>query len=192
MARSQTTIYRYGLLAVIQTDQGTHFINQVIKQLTEWFRIKNSILSAYHLQSNGLVERFNRTLCEGVAKVADTVLDWDTLIQPISFAYHTKKLRITNAMPYELVYGKDVTMPMDDHGDMTYMDKMIDIMEGVPQLRTNVKRAIKKAQSKIEEKFQNEETKFRKGELVLYYKKAEALHHNTKLEPKWKGPYQII
>ena len=84
-------------------------------------------------------------MCEGIAKVADTVLDWDTLIQPILFAYRTKKLRITNATPYELVYGKDVTMPMDDHGDMTYMDRMIDIMEGIPQLRTNAKRAIKKA-----------------------------------------------
>ena len=56
-------------------------------------------------------------------------------------------------MPYELVYGKNVTMPMDDHGDMTYMKRMIDIMEGVPQLRTNMKRVIKKAQQKIEEKF---------------------------------------
>ena len=74
---------------------------------------------------------------------------------------------------------------------MTYMDRMIDIMEEVSQLRINAKRTIKKAQRKIEEKFQNEGTKFRKGELVLYYKKAEALRHDTKLEPKWKGPYQI-
>src|ERR1043165_7268513 len=82
-------------------------------------------------------------------------------------------------------------MSMDDHGDMMYMERMIDIMEGVPQLRTNAKRAIKKVQQKIEEKFQNEETKFKKGELVLYFKKTKALHHNTKLELKWKEPYQI-
>ena len=73
---------------------------------------------------------------------------------------------------------------MDDQEDMTYMERMIDIMKGVPQLRTNVKRAIKKAQQKIEEKFQNEGTKFRKGELVLYFKKAKVLCHDTKLELK--------
>ena len=68
-------ICRYGPLKVIQSDQDTHFINQVIEQLTERFRIKHSISLAYHSQSNGLVERFNRTLCEGIAKVVDIVLD---------------------------------------------------------------------------------------------------------------------
>ena len=42
---------------------------------------------------------------------------------------------------------------MDDQGDMTYIERMIDIMEGLSQLRTNAKRTIKKAQNKIEEKF---------------------------------------
>src|ERR1044072_4127531 len=130
-------------------------------------------------------------LCEGIAKVMNIVLDWNILIQPMLFAYCTKKLRIINVTPYELIYGKNVIMLMDDHRDMTYMERMIDIMEGVSQLRTNAKRAIKKVQQKIEEKFQNEETRFRKGELVLYYKKAEALRHDTKLKPKWKGSYQI-
>src|ERR1044072_9430986 len=134
MARSKTTktckcdissylyyeeiICRYGSPKVIQSDQGTHFVNQVIEQLTEWFRIRHSLSSAYHLQSNGLVERFNRALCEGIAKVADTVLDWDTLIQPVLFAYRTKKLRITNATPYELVYGVQYKLPMNDSDDM--------------------------------------------------------------------------
>ena len=130
-------------------------------------------------------------MCEGIAKVANTILDWDTLIQPILFAYRTKKLRITNITPYELVYGKNVTMPMDDQENITYMKRMIDIIKEVSQLKTNAKRVIKKAQRKIKEKFQNEETKFRKEELILYFKKAEALRHNTKLESKWKGPYQI-
>ena len=75
-------------------------------------------------------------------------------------------------------------MPMDTLMEMTYIERMIDIMKGIPQLRTNAKRAIKKAQQKIEKKFQNEGTKFRKGELVLYFKKTEALHHDTKLKSK--------
>ena len=36
-------------------------------------------------------------------------------------------------------------MSMDDQKNMTYMDRMINIMEGVSQLRINAKRVIKKA-----------------------------------------------
>src|ERR1044071_2858131 len=74
---------------------------------------------------------------------------------------------------------------------MTYMERILDIMEGVPHLRTNAKKAMRKAQKKIEEKFQEKEIQFQKGDLVLYFKKAEAICHDTKLENKWKGPYTI-
>src|ERR1043165_4729500 len=50
---------------------------------------------------------------------------------------------------------------------------------------------MKKAQRKIEEKFQEKGIQFQKGDLVLYFKKAEAMRHDTKLENKWKGPYTV-
>jgi len=33
---------------------------------------------------------------------------------------------------------------------------------------------------------------FQKGDLVWYYDKAKAMRHDTKLEPKWKGPYEVV
>ncbi len=45
-------------------------MNEVIRKLTKRFRVKHSLSSPYHPQLNGLVERFNKTLCEGIAKVA--------------------------------------------------------------------------------------------------------------------------
>src|ERR1043165_1739079 len=50
---------------------------------------------------------------------------------------------------------------------------------------------MRKAQKKIEEKFQEKGTQFQKGDLVLYFKKAEAMRYDTKLENKWKGPYTV-
>ncbi len=66
-------ICRFGALRILQSDRGTHFVNEVIQRLIKRFRIKYSLLSPYHPQSNRLVERFNKTLCERIAKLAEEV-----------------------------------------------------------------------------------------------------------------------
>ncbi len=48
-----------------------HFVNQVIANLTEKFKIKHCLFSSYHSQTNGLIERFNQTLYKKLAKLAD-------------------------------------------------------------------------------------------------------------------------
>src|SRR6266498_1888756 len=73
-------ICRFEASRILQSDRGTHFINELIQRLTKRFKIKHSLLSPYHLQSNGLVERFNKTLCEGIAKLAEEVDQWDRFI----------------------------------------------------------------------------------------------------------------
>ena len=52
--------------------------------------------------------------------------------------------------------------------------RLLEITNKVPQFRTNAKRAIKKAQAKLEETFKGKEVKFQKGDLVLYFDKVLA------------------
>ena len=73
-------ICRFGAPRILQSDRGTHFVNEVIQKLTKRFRVRHSLSSPYHPQSNGLVERFNKTLCEGIAKVAEELGFWDQYI----------------------------------------------------------------------------------------------------------------
>ena len=55
----QKIICEHGCPEVLQSDRGTHFVNRVIEDLIEKFRIKYRLFSPYHSQMNGLVERFN-------------------------------------------------------------------------------------------------------------------------------------
>ncbi len=66
-------ICRFGIPRVLQSDRGTHFVNEVIQKLTDKFWIWHSLFSLYYPQSNGLVKRFNKTLCEELAKVTETI-----------------------------------------------------------------------------------------------------------------------
>jgi len=185
-------ICRYGTPSIIQSDQGTNFVNKVIAQLTEKFRIRHKKSSPYHPQSNGLVERFNRSLCEGIAKVTEEIEEWDDYIQPILFAYRVKELRILGTSPYKIIYGKDPMLAGDKPKEtQTLMERLKEITTGVPTLRKEAQQVMLEAQQKLENAFQGKTHRFNKGELVWYFDKAKAARHDTKLEPKWKGPYEI-
>ncbi len=71
------------------------------------------------------------------------------------------------------------------------IERLLEITDKVSQLRTNARRAIKKAQTKLEETFNKKEVKFQKGNLMLYFDKALAARHDVKFVNKWKGPYEI-
>ena len=91
-----------------------------------------------------------------------------------------------------LVYGKEPSLTMDEARKSSMIERLLEITEKIPQLREAARRAIKHSQEELEKKFQKQEVIFQKGQLVWYYDKAKAMRHDTKLEPKWKGPYQIV
>ena len=84
----QKIICEHGYPEVLQSDQETHFVNRVIEDLIEKFRIKYRLSSPYHPQINSLVERFNQTLCEKLAKLSEETDQWDEFVDPVLMAYH--------------------------------------------------------------------------------------------------------
>ncbi len=130
-------------------------MNEIIQKLIKRFRIWYSLSSLYHLQSNRLVERFNKTLCEGIAKLAEEIDHWNRFIQPVLFAYKTKELRISKQSPYMLVYGWESILVMDyEKHEGSIMERLLEITERVLQLREVVRRAIWKSQAKLDRKFE--------------------------------------
>ncbi len=71
------------------------------------------------------------------------------------------------------------------------IERLLEITEKVSQLRTNARRAIKKAQAKLEKTFKGKQVNFQKGDLVLYFDKALATRYDIKFVNKWKGSYEI-
>lgn len=56
-------ICRYGTPTVLLSDCGKEFLNKLVTSITNLFNIKKKNTTAYHPQTNGLMERFNHTLC---------------------------------------------------------------------------------------------------------------------------------
>ncbi|GET57239.1 putative integrase core domain protein [Rhizophagus irregularis DAOM 181602=DAOM 197198] len=191
-------ICRHGCPAKILSDQGTHFRNQIIEKLMEKFQIKHLFSTPYHPQTNGLVERFNRTLSESLARLStDHIDNWDNYIAPILFAYRTTKHSTTKIAPFFLLYGRDAKLPTDsleNNGNPTLINHIENLVDQLPQeieiAKTNIEISQQKQKERHDRKLRHQ-IKFSIGDKVLYYDAAKEKQWTGKLNPKWKGPYYI-
>jgi hypothetical protein len=70
--------------------------------------------SAYHPQTNGLTERFNKTLSQMLASYVQTnQQDWPEWVDTCLFAYNTSKHASSGQSPFELLYGRSPRLPAD-------------------------------------------------------------------------------
>jgi hypothetical protein len=107
-------ICRHGCPKVLLSDQGTPFCNELVDSLCQLMQIRHRLSSAYHPQTNGLTERFNKTLCTTLAKyVSDYGDTWDNFLNAALFAYRTVQNHTTKYTPFKLLYGHEAMLPMD-------------------------------------------------------------------------------
>ncbi len=112
-----------------------YFINRVIENLTGKFKIKHCLSSPYHPQTNSLVERFNQTLCEKLAKLAKETDQWNEFVDPILMAYRTTKHSTTGVIPFLLIYGREAVLPIDETKPLMIYERMISIVKEISHIR---------------------------------------------------------
>jgi transposase InsO family protein len=92
---------RYGVPNQLLSDRGPNFLSNLIKEVCILMGIKKINTTAYHPQTDGLVEHFNRTLTGMLAKtVRDNGRDWDQHVPYVLFAYRTSPQTSTGESPF--------------------------------------------------------------------------------------------
>lgn len=104
----------HGVPNILITDQGREFCNEINDAFCEQMGIEHRVATAYHPQTCGHTERFNRTLCTMLANVVNPKSDdWDEQIPMVLFAYRTAKHDSTKMDPFSLVYGRQARLPVE-------------------------------------------------------------------------------
>ncbi|CDF36784.1 unnamed protein product [Chondrus crispus] len=100
-------VFVYGPPVKLLSDNGTQFTARFFQNVCRILGICNVFTTTYHPQSNGQVERFNRTLTSALRKyVGEHPKDWDLFSDAVTFAYNTQVHRTTNIAPFELVLAR--------------------------------------------------------------------------------------
>uniref|UniRef100_A0A9J7Z5P0 Gypsy retrotransposon integrase-like protein 1 n=1 Tax=Cyprinus carpio carpio TaxID=630221 RepID=A0A9J7Z5P0_CYPCA len=77
---------RVGIPADILTDQGTPFMSRLMADLCRLLRVKQLRTSVYQPETDGLTERFNKTLKQMLRRVAaEDKRDWDVMLPYVLF-----------------------------------------------------------------------------------------------------------
>ena len=102
-------VCRFGMPIVMHSDQGREFENRIMQELCILCGSHQTRTTPYQPQSDGLVERFNRTLLMMLAMFASKNReDWDDLLPAVMMAYRSSVHKSTGFSPYRLVFGEDV------------------------------------------------------------------------------------
>lgn len=105
-------VSRHGVPAQVLSDRGSTFLSALMKEVEELLGFHKVNTTAYHPQTDGLVERFNRTLTAMLAKTVEKGgQDWDEHLPYILFAYRASQQDSTLESPFFLLYGRDPRLP---------------------------------------------------------------------------------
>ncbi|GFU20891.1 transposon Ty3-I Gag-Pol polyprotein [Trichonephila clavipes] len=68
----------------------------------------------YHPQTNGLTERFNKTLADMLSMYVDVEQkNWDEILPFVTFAYNTRNKRDHRFTPFFLLHGREAETTLD-------------------------------------------------------------------------------
>ncbi|XP_032688865.1 uncharacterized protein LOC116852520 [Odontomachus brunneus] len=99
----------YGTPLRITSDQGTQFESSVFTSLAQLLGAKHIHTAPYHPQSNGLVERFHRTLKAALMCGAPT--PWIDLLPVVLLGLRAAYKDDIQASPAEMLYGTSLRIP---------------------------------------------------------------------------------
>jgi transposase InsO family protein len=100
-------VYVYGPPISLLTDNGPQFAAKFFQAVFAELRVKKLFTSAYHPQTNGQMERYNRTILAALRSYVSKREDnWDDFTSAVTYAYNYRVHSSLGVAPFELVLSR--------------------------------------------------------------------------------------
>ncbi|OWZ08446.1 LOW QUALITY PROTEIN: polyprotein [Phytophthora megakarya] len=153
-------VSRHRIPSRLLSDRGSNFISDLAKSFYETLGIKKLFGSAYHPQTQGLVERFNGTLIRMLKMyVSEAQEDWDVYLPRVLFAYRTAFHEALGDTPFFSLYGRDPVLPLGEKWKSNEVAQYRrELHKSLRDVRHVVDRQLIKAQDRHEKRLQHQVT----------------------------------
>ncbi len=180
-------IPRWGLPDCIDSDQGTHFTGQVVKEVSRMLKIKWNLHCPYRPQASGQVERSNRTIKTRLSKMHQEGVPWVEALPAVLCSMRASPNRSVGLSPHEIITGRPMQMP----GVIDLRNADVHIAsDALIAYCENLTKAVQSAKERVESCWQ---TPPEGGHTIVpgQWVMIKAFK-NKPLEPKWYGPHQVM
>nr|GEV52520.1 reverse transcriptase domain-containing protein [Tanacetum cinerariifolium] len=131
-------VCRFGISGEIISDNGKQFSDNPFKDWCDKLTITQRFTSVKHPQSNGLVERANRSLGEGIkSRLGEGNKNWVEELPHVLWAHRTMIKSSHDDTPFSLTYGTEAVIPTEI-GMPTYCTAAVDVVNNDEELRLNM------------------------------------------------------
>ena len=194
-------ISRFGCPHSLHSDQGRNFESKLFEQLMQLLEMDKTRTTPFHPQSNAVIERMNKTLQNMLAKcINEEQSNWSQQLPYVMMAYRSSVHESTGYTPQFLVFGQELSLPLDCMYPNPQENTTTDIHEFVHNKQQAFQRAFELVRRNLNEKQKRRNAIYNKkvhgptykeGQKVLLYHPAIAVGTTSKFANPWKGPYVI-
>jgi transposase InsO family protein len=194
-------ITRHGCPAQVLTDRGTQFTSELFQVLCARLGIKTLKISALHAQTNGKCERFHQFLKKALSLLVQRDQnEWDLYLDCVLFAYRTTVHYKVNEVPFFLLYGRDVVLPVDlAFGQLpqvepeSHLEYKYDLVTRLNKAYEELVTRKEKETARYKKYYDSshKDVQFNVGDLVMVYWPVAKLGIARSLLPTWRGPFKI-
>ena len=194
-------ICRFGAPNELHSDQGRNFESALFQEVCKTFNIRKTRTTPLHPQSDGMVERMNRTILRHLSKVvADHQRDWDQHLPLFLMAYRSSVHETTGHSPTSTVFGREIRLPCDlkfgckPGEDLDGEDYISNLRRRLDEIHDRVRINIERASDRMKERYdvRANEGGYQTGDQVWLFNPQRKRGYSPKLQRSWEGPYQVL
>jgi transposase InsO family protein len=195
-------VYAYGAPLSLLTDNGPQFTSKFFQAVCAELGVKKVFTTAYHPQTNGQVERYNRTILSALrGYVARRQDDWDEYTSTLTYAYNCRVHSTLGMPPFELALTRPPTttslhdLPRDEELDPKTEKQAL--LERLKTLRLRADGKLSKSQARYKAGYDRGVTtkknaQLREGDQAYVRVEVTEVGRSHKLDSLVHGPYRIV
>uniref|UniRef100_A0A8C3TPZ6 Integrase catalytic domain-containing protein n=1 Tax=Catharus ustulatus TaxID=91951 RepID=A0A8C3TPZ6_CATUS len=177
---------RYGLVNNIDSDRGSHFTAQALKEVIRALGMKWRLHTPWHPQSSGRVERMNKTLKNVLTKlISETQMNWLKCLPLALLRIRTRPRSDIGVSPYEMMFGLPFLITPFSTGN--YIEGETATRKYIEAIGRTLRNLRRKGYLPQTSPLDADVHQINPGDWVLIKS-----WNNQPLTPRFEGPFQVL